>query len=116
MIGAALLAAGVLASKLSSRFGIPAMLLFLVIGMLAGSEGPGGIPFDNPVLAMVIGSVALFLILFDGGLQTDLKNLSRTVAVRGALLARLGSATVCHQPTWSRTENSMSPRPSSSPR
>lgn len=58
--------------------------------MLAGSEGPGGIPFDNPVLAMAIGSAALFLILFDGGLQTDLKNLSRSVAARGALLATLG--------------------------
>lgn len=79
-----------LASKLSSRFGIPALLLFLVTGMLAGSEGPGGIPFDNPVLAMAIGSAALFLILFDGGLQTDLKNLSRTVAIRGALLATAG--------------------------
>lgn len=82
--------AGVLASKLSSRFGIPALLLFLVTGMLAGSEGPGGIPFDNPVLAMAIGSAALFLILFDGGLQTDLKNLSRTVVVRGVLLATVG--------------------------
>jgi len=84
------LAAGVLASKLSSRFGIPALLLFLVTGMLAGSEGPGGIPFDNPAMAMAIGSVALFLILFDGGLQTDLKNLSRTVVVRGTLLATVG--------------------------
>jgi len=78
------------ASKLSSRFGIPALLLFLVTGMLAGSEGPGGIPFDSPVIAMATGSVALFLILFDGGLQTDLKHLSRTVAIRGALLATIG--------------------------
>lgn len=90
LISAALLFAGVVASKLSSRFGIPALLLFLVTGMLAGSEGPGGIPFDNPVIAMGIGSAALFLILFDGGLQTDLKNLSREVAVRGALLATAG--------------------------
>lgn len=90
LVSAALLVAGVLASKLSSRFGIPALLLFLVTGMLAGSEGPGGIPFDSPLAAMAAGSVALFLILFDGGLQTDLKNLSRTVAVRGALLATVG--------------------------
>ena len=89
-MSAALLVAGVLASKLSSRFGIPALLLFLVTGMLAGSEGPGGIPFDSPLAAMAAGSVALFLILFDGGLQTDLKNLSRAVAVRGALLATVG--------------------------
>jgi cell volume regulation protein A len=90
LIGAVLLAAGVLASKLSARFGIPALLLFLVIGMFAGSEGPGGIPFDSPLLAMAIGSIALVLILFDGGLQTDLKNLSRTVVVRGGLLASVG--------------------------
>ncbi|MHB1323947.1 MAG: potassium/proton antiporter [Coriobacteriia bacterium] len=89
-VGAALLLAGVLASKLTSRFGIPALLLFLVTGMLAGSEGPGGIPFDDPRVAMGIGSAALFLILFDGGLQTDLKNLSRDVAIRGALLATIG--------------------------
>ena len=90
LIGAALLLAGVLASRLSTRFGIPALLLFLVTGMLAGSEGPGGIPFDDSRLAMGIGSVALLLILFDGGLQTDLKNLTRDVAVRGTLLATLG--------------------------
>lgn len=89
-VGAALLVVGVLASKLSSRFGVPALLLFLVMGMLAGSEGPGGIPFDDPPVAMGIGSVALFLILFDGGLQTDLKNLTRRVAVRGVILATVG--------------------------
>lgn len=79
-----------LASKLSSRFGIPALLLFLVTGMLAGSEGPGGIPFDDPFAAMAIGSVALALILFDGGLQTDLRYLDRTAITRGAVLASLG--------------------------
>lgn len=89
-MGAALLFAGILASKLSSRFGIPALLLFLVTGMLAGSEGLGGIPFDDSRLAMGVGSVALLLILFDGGLQTDLKHLTRDVVVRGALLATLG--------------------------
>lgn len=79
-----------LASKLSSRFGVPALLLFLAVGMLAGSEGPGGIPFDRPVIAVLIGSAALCFILFDGGLQTDLKNLDRDVATRGAILATIG--------------------------
>jgi len=92
LIGAVLLVAGVLTSKLSSRFGIPALLLFLLMGMLAGSEGPGGIPFDNPTIAMAIGSAALLLILFDGGLQTDFACLDRDVVVRGALLATLGVA------------------------
>lgn len=90
LTGAALLLAGVLASKLSSRFGVPALLLFLVIGMLAGSEGPGGIPFDAPRTAMLIGSVALCLILFDGGLQTDVRGLTRQLLVRGSLLATVG--------------------------
>lgn len=90
MVSAALLLAGVLASKLSSRFGVPALLLFLVLGMLAGSEGVGGIAFDNPRIAMLVGSVALALILFDGGVQTDLASLTRPAVVRGALLASFG--------------------------
>lgn len=90
LTGAALLLAGVFASKLSSRFGVPALLLFLVIGMLAGSEGPGGIPFDAPDMAMLIGSIALGLILFDGGLQTDVRGLDRRLIARGSLLATLG--------------------------
>lgn len=90
LTGAALLLAGVFASKLSSRFGVPALLLFLVIGMLAGSEGPGGIPFDSPDTAMLIGSIALCLILFDGGLQTDVRDLDRRLVVRGSLLATGG--------------------------
>jgi cell volume regulation protein A len=57
--GALLLIAGVAASKLSDRFGIPALLLFLGIGMLAGSDGPGGIYFDDPLLASEPGTIAL---------------------------------------------------------
>ena len=90
LIGASLLLAGVLASKLSSRIGVPALLLFLVIGMLAGSEGPGRIPFDDPRTAALVGFVALFLILFDGGLQTHIRDLHRPVLVRGILLSTLG--------------------------
>lgn len=90
MVSATLLLAGVLASKLSSRFGVPALLLFLVVGVLAGSEGAGGIAFDNPRIAMLVGSVALALILFDGGVQTDLASLTRPAMVRGALLASFG--------------------------
>jgi cell volume regulation protein A len=58
------------ASKVS-RLGVPALLLFLAIGMLAGSEGPGGIAFDNPLTAQSLGIVALALILFGGGLDTQ---------------------------------------------
>jgi cell volume regulation protein A len=86
-VGLLLLLAG-LASPLPSRLGVPALLLFLGVGMLAGSEGVGGIPFDDYGLAFRLGSVALALILFDGGLNTPLPVLRR-VAGRASLLATL---------------------------
>ena len=70
LVVAILLIVAVLAGKVSGRFGIPALLLFLAIGMLAGSDGPGGIAFDDAELASSIGSVALAYILFSGGLDT----------------------------------------------
>jgi potassium/hydrogen antiporter len=79
----------ILASKISERFGIPSLLLFLVLGMLAGSEGPGGIYFDNPAIAQFIGVVALVIILFSGGLSTDWSGV-RTVLLEGAILSTLG--------------------------
>ncbi len=90
LVAAGLLFAGVLASKLSSRLGVPALLLFLGLGMLAGSEGVLGIEFDNPEPAMLIGVVALCLIIFDGGLQTDVHAMSSGVRRDGILLASLG--------------------------
>ena len=60
LIGAAvLLFVSVLVSKISDRFGIPALLAFLILGMLAGSEGPGGIYFDDPALAQFISVIAM---------------------------------------------------------
>ena len=87
VVGALLLIVSVVASKLSARLGVPSLLLFLIIGMLAGSEGPGGIEFDNPALAQLLGVVALAFILFDGGLQTDWK------AVRPVLAPGLALST-----------------------
>ena len=49
----------IFASKLSDKFGVPSLLIFLIIGMLAGSDGPGGIHFDDPYLAQFLGIVAL---------------------------------------------------------
>ena len=67
---AVLLLLSVVSSKASTQLGVPALLLFLVIGMLAGADGPGGVDFDNPWLAQSLGTVALIFILFSGGLDT----------------------------------------------
>jgi cell volume regulation protein A len=66
-----LLLLSILASKASGRLGLPALILFLLVGMIAGSEGLGGIAFDNPFLAQSLGVIALAFILFSGGLDTD---------------------------------------------
>ena len=84
-----LLITSILASKASSRFGIPSLLLFLFIGMLAGSEGIGKISFDNPQMAQYIGVVALVFILFSGGLDTEWKSV-KPVLKEGILLSTLG--------------------------
>jgi len=67
---ALLLLASIVAGLLSRRAGAPLLLVFLVLGMLAGEDGPGGIAFDDANLAFLIGSIALAVILFDGGLRT----------------------------------------------
>ena len=90
LLAAFLLLAGVLASKLSYRLGVPALLLFLALGMLAGSEGVIGIEFADPEPAMLMGVVALCLILFDGGLLTDVRSMSPSVKRDGVLLSTLG--------------------------
>ena len=84
-----LLLVSVLASKASGWLGVPALLVFLVVGMLAGSEGPGGIWFDNPYVAQLLGTLALAYILFSGGLETDWTSV-RPVLRPAALLATLG--------------------------
>lgn len=90
LFGAALLLLlSILASKASGRLGVPALLLFLLIGMLAGSDGPGGIYFDDPRLAGSLGVVALAFILFAGGLDTEWPRI-RPVLARGAALSTVG--------------------------
>lgn len=68
--GATLVVVSIFAGLLSSRFGAPLLLVFLGLGMLAGDEGPGGFVFNDFRLAYLIGSVALAIVLFDGGLRT----------------------------------------------
>jgi potassium/hydrogen antiporter len=91
LIGAALVAASVIVSAFASRFGTPLLLVFLMLGMLAGEDGPGGIPFHDVQLTYLIGSIALGIILFDGGMRTH----ARTVRVGigpGLVLATVGVA------------------------
>lgn len=89
IVAALLLIASILASRVSDRLGIPALLLFLLLGMLAGSEGIGGIYFDDPGLTQFIAVVALTLILFSGGLDTR-KDDVRPVLKEGITLSTLG--------------------------
>ncbi len=85
----ALLAASVLVALGSARTGVPVLVLFLALGMLLGSDGPGGIDFDDAELAREVGIVGLVLILFEGGLQTSWRRL-RGVVVPAALLSTVG--------------------------
>jgi cell volume regulation protein A len=89
LIGSILLLISVIVGKTSYRFGIPTLLLFLSIGMLAGSEGIGGIYFDNPEIAQFIGIVSLNFILFSGGLDTSWKTVKPVMKV-GLSLSTLG--------------------------
>ncbi len=87
--GAALLLISVVASKASGKLGVPVLLLFLGVGMIAGSEGLGGIEFTNAWAAQTLGVVALIFILFSGGLDTDWQGVRR-VLWKGLALATVG--------------------------
>jgi cell volume regulation protein A len=89
LFGALLVLAGILSSLIALRFGAPLLLVFLLVGMLAGESGPLGIQFDDVGAAYTIGSVALALILFDGGLRTRYQTF-RTVIGPAGLLATVG--------------------------
>ena len=88
LIGAVLSASLVVALG-AARTGLPVLVAFLGLGMLLGSDGPGGVGFDDAKLAREVGVVGLALILFEGGLQTSWRRL-REVAVPAALLSTVG--------------------------
>jgi cell volume regulation protein A len=95
LVAGALLAAGILGALLADRIRIPGLLLFLGLGMLAGSEGIGGIEFDNVELARTLGTIALVLILFEGGLTAGWGEI-RPVLGTAASMATIGTAiTAC---------------------
>jgi len=89
LVGSLLLLLSIFAGKTSYKFGVPTLLLFLVIGMLAGSDGIGGIRFDDPKLAQFIGIVSLNFILFSGGLDTNWKGV-KPILREGIALSTLG--------------------------
>ena len=91
LIAGALLAAGILGALLADRVRIPGLLLFLGLGMLAGSEGIGGIEFNDAELARTLGTIALVLILFEGGLTAGWSEI-RPVLGTAASLATIGTA------------------------
>lgn len=89
LLAAGLLLLGVLASKMSSKLGIPALILFLGVGVAAGSEGIGGIPFEDYDTAQTIGTLALAFILFAGGLETPWRRI-RSIFWTGVSLSTVG--------------------------
>ncbi|MGY6533526.1 potassium/proton antiporter [Glycocaulis sp.] len=88
LIGAVFVLIGIFSSLLARRFSAPLLLIFLIIGMLAGEDGIGGMAFDDYKLAYLVGSFALAVILFDGGLRTRLS------AFRGVLAPSMVLATI----------------------
>jgi len=88
-LGAVLVMAGILSSLLALRFGAPLLLVFLLIGMLAGDAGPGQLSFNDVRTTYLVGSVALALILFDGGLRTKFQSI-RIVLAPSMVLATVG--------------------------
>lgn len=89
LVGSVLLLVSIIVGKTSYKFGVPTLLLFLAIGMLAGSDGIGGINFDKPEIAQFIGIVALNFILFSGGLDTNWKSV-KPILKEGLALSTLG--------------------------
>ncbi len=89
LLGALLLLAGILSSLIAMRFGAPLLLVFLILGMLAGEAGPGGVKFDDVHTTYLVGSIALALILFDGGLRTRFASF-RSVFAPALVLATIG--------------------------
>ena len=90
LLGSAILILlSIIIAKLFNNLGLPTLVLFIALGMLAGSEGIGGIYFDDALTAQNIGIIALIFILFSGGLDTNLQDI-RPIRFRALSLATIG--------------------------
>jgi len=89
LLGSILLLISILLSKLSHRLGVPTLVFFLLIGMLAGSDGIGGIYFDDSSIVQFLGIIALVIILFSGGLDTKWGDI-KPILGRGIVLSTVG--------------------------
>jgi potassium/hydrogen antiporter len=89
-VAGALLAVGIIAAKVADRVRIPGLLLFVALGMLVGSDGPGGVEFDDYELTRTLGTIGLVLILFEGGLAAGWKEI-RPVLGTAVSLAVVGT-------------------------
>jgi cell volume regulation protein A len=94
LVGGLLFFVSIIATLISARLGAPMLLIFLIIGMLAGEDGIAGIQFDNPQTAFLIGSIALVIILFDGGMRTHPERF-RVALAPASMLATLGVVITC---------------------
>lgn len=89
LVGSILLLISIFAGKTSYKFGVPTLIFFLGVGMLAGEDGIGGITFNDPQIAQMIGVISLNFILFSGGLDTDWKAV-RPILKEGIVLSSIG--------------------------
>src|ERR1700754_2135531 len=89
LVGSILLLLSILGSKTTHSWGVPTLIFFLLTGILAGSEGLGGIAFDDPSRAQILGIVALNFILFSGGLSTNFRTIE-PILRKGLALSTIG--------------------------